>query len=170
MNHRTVTLIVHPNGAVDATARAVSPSARASWQRQGCSVVSASVELPQVTWLTELPVRTIIESPLGSRPDGSRCSPEEFARNRRYALRCMRDSFDRGEAPFGSHVLYPLLLDDATPAEREQGMLAGFSWGAVAQRVAVYTDHGITPGMQRGLERHAAFGIETVYRAIGEEP
>ena len=92
-------------------------------------------------------IRVILESPLGSRVDGTRASPEEFKRNQEYALECMRDSLARGEAPFASHVLYPLVLNDATPAERKQGMQAGFAWGDCAELVAVYVDFGITPGV-----------------------
>ena len=110
----------------------------------------------------------IIESPLGTKPDGTRCTAEEMAENQRYARACMLDSLRRGEAPFASHVLYPLVLDDATPEERRMGMEAGFAWGHAAwlaagpsdtygeflATVAVYVDRGVTSGMRAGIERH----------------
>jgi hypothetical protein len=116
------------------------------------------------------PIRTIIESPFGRRLDGTPCTPAEMERNTRYVRRAIADSLRRGEAPFGSHALYPLVLDDATPAERRQGMEAGFAWGFVAEQCAVYADHGITEGMLEGMERAEAQGMEPQHRFIGAEP
>lgn len=126
----------------------------------------------------------IIESPLGRRVDGTVCTPQELAENVVYARACMADSLRRGdEAPYGSHLLYPQVLDDATPAERRLGMEAGFIWGeaaALAQAhsagflgghlrafVAVYVDRGITPGMAEGIARHRKNGLEVVERRLG---
>ena len=116
----------------------------------------------------------IIESPLGSKPDGTRCTPQEMAENLVYARACMRDSLRRGEAPYASHLLYPQVLDDATPAERKQGMEAGFAWAEAAaiargitSIVAVYVDRGITTGMLEGIERHKRNGLEIVKRRLG---
>ncbi len=114
------------------------------------------------------PPRTIIESPLGTRPDGTRASPEELKRNQEYAIRCVRHSLSIGEAPFASHVLYPLVLDDAIPEERGQGIQAGFAWGARADQVAVYLDYEITPGMIEGIERARLAGQRIRYRKIGQ--
>jgi hypothetical protein len=118
-------------------------------------------------------IRVVIESPLGSRPDGSRISPAsaEFASNVHYARQCVADSLRRGEAPFASHVLYPLVLDDATPEERKQGMSAGFEWLDVAELQAVYVDRGVTPGMRDGMDRgrssvHGA--VPLVFRKLGD--
>lgn len=110
---------------------------------------------------------TIIESPFGTHVDGTRCTLEEMAANVAYGLRCIRDSLDRGEAPFGSHLLYPLVYDDATPSERKAGMEAGFAWGEVARQVAVYEDFGITEGMREGIRRHRSGGLKVEYRQIG---
>ncbi len=115
----------------------------------------------------------IIESPLGTNADGSRCTPEQFEKNQRYAEACMLDSLRRGEVPFASHVLYPLVLKDADPEERKLGMEAGFAvadafniakcysdthTGPGGVRVhctaAVYSDRGISSGMVTGIEKH----------------
>ena len=114
--------------------------------------------------------RVIVESPLGSRPDGSRCTPEEFEANVSYARACVLDSIKRGEAPFASHVLYPLVLNDATPEERRMGMQAGFEWGAVASEVVVYVDRGITPGMLEGRQRARDARQFITYRRLGAKP
>jgi hypothetical protein len=69
----------------------------------------------------------LIESPYWSE------DPEIRARNRRYARACMKDSFNRGEAPFASHMLYPQVYPDdnetRAPGAREKGILAGLEWG-----------------------------------------
>jgi len=119
----------------------------------------------------------IVESPLGTRPDGTRCTAEEMAENQRYARACMLDSLRKGEAPFAGHVLYPLVLDDATPEERKLGMFAGFAWGeaaAVASNkimsfVAVYMDRGVTQGMRDGIIRHERNGLRIESRLLGGE-
>jgi hypothetical protein len=90
----------------------------------------------------------VIESPCAAP------TPEAREYNRQYARACMRDSIARGEAPYASHLLFdqPGLLDDTIPSEREQGIVAGFAWGAKAELTAVYVDRGISPGMRRGIE------------------
>lgn len=114
--------------------------------------------------------RTIIESPFGRRVDGTPCTPAEMERNTRYVRRALADSLRRGEAPFASHALYPLVLDDATPEERRAGMESGFAWGEKADQIVVYADHGVTDGMAEGIERHEQNGLEIFYRNIGPEP
>ena len=65
----------------------------------------------------------------------------------------MRDALARGEAPFISHLLYtqPTILRDDVPAERQWGIDAGHAWYRVADAAVVYTDHGISPGMEGGI-------------------
>lgn len=116
-------------------------------------------------------IRVVIESPFGRRPDGTPCTPAEIERNTRYVRRCVADSLRRGEAPYASHAIYPLVLDDATPAERRMGMEAGFAWGdGGGQEWAVYTDHGETEGMREGIARAEARGLLVHRRSIGAEP
>lgn len=73
--------------------------------------------------------------------------------NLRYLRACMRDCFLRGEAPFASHALYtqPGVLRDEVPEDRQLGIRAGFCWRLAAHATVVYTDLGITPGMQQGI-------------------
>lgn len=106
--------------------------------------------------------RVIIESPLRG----------DYEANRRYAKACMRDSLQRNEAPFASHLLYAQdgILDDADEEQRLAGMQAGFLWGRQADLVAVYTDLGISEGMQRGVEVAEAAGIPITYRSGIEVP
>ena len=107
---------------------------------------------------------TIIESPFAPT------NGHTVEANINYARRCMADSLARGEAPYASHLLYtqPGVLDDTVPAERRLGIDAGFAWGAQAVRVAVYSDYGITRGMQEGIARAKSAGQEVVHRTIGK--
>lgn len=83
-----------------------------------------------------------------------------------YALLAMRDSLNRGEAPFASHLLYTLVGNDNDPYERELGILAGLAIGQKADATAVYTDLGISPGMVRGIEAADAANRPMVYRRL----
>ena len=130
----------------------------------------------------------IIESPLGTNADGSRCTPEEFEKNQRYAEACMLDSLRKNETAFASHVLYPLVLKDADPKERRLGMEAGFAVAkafAMARAYvdthknpraegvdlvsAVYTDRGVSSGMAEGIERNQRQGFKVEYRSLGNQ-
>jgi hypothetical protein len=89
--------------------------------------------------------------------------------NVNYARDCVRDSLARGEAPIASHLLYtqPGILDDTNPGERQWGIGAGLAWGRVAQATVVYTDRGISPGMQYGITRADEDGRPIEYRRLG---
>lgn len=93
----------------------------------------------------------------------------DVARNIEYARRCVRDSLARGEAPIASHLLYtqPGILNDDDTAERQWGIDAGLAWRRVAEASVVYTDLGISRGMEYGIAAAEAAGIPVVYRRIG---
>ena len=112
--------------------------------------------------------RVVIESPFGRNPDGSKCTPEEYERNRIYVLRCLKHSLDQREAPFASHALYPLVLDDTDKGDRDLGIRAGFAWGQSASRCVVYEDYGITEGMIKGISKWDHYNVER--RSIGKNP
>lgn len=88
--------------------------------------------------------RVVLESPYAG----------DVEENVRYARACIRDSLLRGEAPIASHLLYtqPGILDDNDPLERAHGINAGHAWFfAGLHAVVVYTDRGISEGMQAGI-------------------
>lgn len=91
----------------------------------------------------------IIESPYAGNVES----------NLTYARAAMRDSLDRGEAPFASHLLYtqPGILNDDNAEERLWGINAGFEWAAVADAAAFYVDRGWSKGM---LEARAFYERE----------
>ena len=85
-----------------------------------------------------------------------------------YARKCMRDSFMRGEYPFASHLLYTQkgILDDKIPHERMLGITAGLEWGKFAKMTVVYTDLGISKGMQYGIDLATKERREIDFRKI----
>lgn len=105
--------------------------------------------------------RVIIESPYAG----------DVEANVEYARRCVRDSLSRGEAPIASHLLYtqPGILDDLKPEERRWGIDAGLAWKAVAQASVVYTDRGITKGMEYGMAAATSAGIPVELRTLPGE-
>ena len=67
-----------------------------------------------------------------------------------------RRALARGEAPIASHLLYPQVLDDADPFQRQQGIAAGLAWAAVAD--ATVRDLAITGESASTIETVAAGG------------
>jgi hypothetical protein len=92
---------------------------------------------------------------------------EGIERNVRYVRAAMLDCLRRGEAPFASHALYTQVLDDGTPEERALGIAAGLELGDRLDITAVYTDLGISDGMNLGIARAQAKGRPIEYRSIG---
>jgi hypothetical protein len=88
--------------------------------------------------------------------------------NVRYLRKCLRDSLKRGEAPFASHAIYtqPGVLDDNCPMERRMGIHAGFAWGAVAAIRAVYTDRGMSQGMEEGIKAAKVINQKIEFRTL----
>lgn len=88
--------------------------------------------------------------------------------NLKFARACMRDSLSRGEAPLASHLLYTQedILDDDIPQERNWGIQAGFAWGKHASKTIVYTNLGISEGMENGIQKALEEGREVEYREL----
>jgi hypothetical protein len=105
--------------------------------------------------------RVLIESPFAG----------DVQRNIRYAKACVMDCLKRGEAPYASHLFFTLegLLDDNIPEERALGIEAGLIWGQAAECTVVYTDLGISEGMEGGIERARKEGREVKIRRLGGE-
>jgi hypothetical protein len=59
------------------------------------------------------------------------------------------------------------VLDDTVRAERLLGIEAGFAWRRLAHRTVVYTDRGITGGMELGMADARSKGHEIVLRQLG---
>lgn len=88
--------------------------------------------------------------------------------NIKFARACMRDSLNRGEAPFAMHLLYTQegILNDDIPEERNWGIEAGMAWGKQASKTVLYTNLGISEGMEIGIQRAKEAGREIEYRQL----
>lgn len=76
----------------------------------------------------------------------------DISRNLEYARECMRDSLERGEAPYASHLLYTQVLDDMVDEERQLGIQAGFKWKHLPSVTTVfYLDRGWSKGMRQAM-------------------
>lgn len=103
---------------------------------------------------------TVIESPFSAPTiDG-------LVRNVQYAMLAVRDSLDRGEAPYASHLFYTQMLDDNDETERLRGMDAGLAICHYADQTAVYLDRGISRGMEYGIETAQAARRDVVMRRM----
>lgn len=109
--------------------------------------------------------RVIIESPFAAD------SPEGIERHLRYLRACMHDCIKKNEAPYASHALYtqPGVLDDRLPEERALGIDAGLVWKDAAHATVVYTDLGVTLGMQRGMDYAKQYGLPVELRQLGPD-
>lgn len=94
----------------------------------------------------------------------------DVPRNLRYLRAALRDCLRRGEAPYASHAIYtqPGVLDDGVAEDRKLGMESGFEFKNVADCTIVYTDLGISPGMQAGIDASQAKGYRYEYRTLGD--
>lgn len=103
-------------------------------------------------------ILVLIESPFAGDVDT----------NIRFARAAMRDSLNRGEAPFAMHLLYTQegILDDDIPEERAWGISAGFAWGKQAEKTVVYTNLGISAGMKFGIQKAMEAGRAVEYREL----
>lgn len=109
---------------------------------------------------------TIVESPFSASGEYTQRQHE------RYRDACMLHSFDMGEAPFASHMLYTQILDDAVPEERKLGIDAGLAIAEVLAstgflRWVFYVDLGISAGMKLGEKKAAELGVSTEKRSLG---
>lgn len=102
--------------------------------------------------------KVILESPFAG----------DIEKNIHYARRCVHDCLLRGEAPLASHLLYtqPGVLEDGIPEQRALGISAGLAWVAVADGSVVYTDLGISKGMEAGIAAAKACGVSVEYRNL----
>lgn len=103
-------------------------------------------------------IRVSVESPLAG----------DFRRNVRYAQLCMLDSLRRGEAPYLSHLLYPQVYDDADSEQRKLSIEAGRSYLLISNKVAFYTDLGMSPGMEEAEKLAQQHRIPRERRALGD--
>lgn len=88
------------------------------------------------------------------------CSPfaGDIDGNTKRALRYMRFAVVRGAIPFAPHLLYPQVLDEADPSERELGLFFGMVWLGKCDELWVFGRH-ISNGMAREIAKAKKRGI-----------
>lgn len=108
----------------------------------------------------------IVESPLSGATD------EEVALNLRFARACALLLVRAGYAPFASHLLYTQFLSDSDPNDRRAGIECGLSWAGheAVRKTFVFTDLGITDGMQQGIHHASRHGREVIFRKLADHP
>ena len=91
----------------------------------------------------------------------------ELRRNIAYAQMCCEHSIKLGEAPFAGHLLYPQVLNDLKPSDRELGITLGWRFLQACDKAAVYIDRGVSKGMKRDITM-ACYQphVEVVFRAL----
>jgi len=107
----------------------------------------------------------LIESPFG----GETGTDEEYARNRRYLQRCIRDCLERGETPYASHQMLTEALDDRIPEQREKGRQAGLAMRRFFPKRVFYVDYGMSTGMAFALDLYEREHLTYITRRIGHE-
>ena len=93
-------------------------------------------------------------------------TPAEQRRNVAYAQAALLDCLGRDEAPFAPHLLYPAVLDDSEPEQRQQGISAGLEWMTAVDAAVVYTDLGISPGMAWEIRHAERLGVPVERRSL----
>lgn len=88
--------------------------------------------------------RVVMESPYAGK------TQVEIDTNVAYARACLLDCLRRGESPLAGHLLYTQVLEEAK--ERKLGIEAHLRWIECADVLVVYTDLGISHGMQLAIE------------------
>lgn len=87
--------------------------------------------------------RVVMESPYAGKTQA------EVDRNVAYARECLLDCLRKNESPLAGHLLYTQVLEETT--DRKLGLAAHLAWIECADDLIVYTDLGISPGMQEAI-------------------
>ena len=87
--------------------------------------------------------------------------------NTKYAQRACRHVMNEGHAFFAPHLLYPQLLEDSNPQERQLGLDMGLAMLPRCDELWCYGDH-ISLGMHLEIEEAVRIGIP-VRRVMEQE-
>ena len=71
----------------------------------------------------------------------------DVEKNTAFAVNCCRRVIDEGCMPIASHLLYPQMLGDNNPDEREMGLMFGLALLAVCDEVWVFGE--VSAGVAR---------------------
>jgi len=77
-------------------------------------------------------------------------------------------SIDNASLRVGATTTQSGILDDTNAGERQLGIDAGTAWLGKAEAVVVYTDYGVSRGMQHRIEHARGMGLPIETREIGK--
>ena len=90
-------------------------------------------------------------------------------RNIEYAKQACRTVMDSGHAFFAPHLLYPAMLDDGIPQERQLGINMGLAMLSRCDELWAFGDR-ISDGMQSELREAERLGIPIRRMDVTQEP
>lgn len=104
------------------------------------------------------------EAAKGWKPCVFICSPfaGDIKRNTENTKRYLKFAVDNAAIPFAPHLLYPQVLDDADPVQRELGLFFGLVWLGKCDELWVFGDK-VTGGMAREVAKAKWRGIPIRY-------
>jgi len=76
----------------------------------------------------------------------------DIEKNTKRARRYLRFAIMKGAIPFAPHLLYPQVLDETDPSERELGLFFGMVWLGKCDELWVFDRH-ISSGMAREIAK-----------------
>lgn len=115
------------------------------------------------------PSLVFVVSPFSASPALGGVADPTSLDNIQYARVCMMDCIRRGEVPVAGHLLYPQILDDSREDERLTGIACGHTLLAACDKIAVYTDRGISAGMMADISAAARSGeVDITWRNLPE--
>lgn len=86
--------------------------------------------------------------------------------HRDYYFLCLEDCAKRDEAAFSGHFHFTEILDDEDPRERAHGFAMHFALMQKCDKVVVYSDFGVSPGMKEGMAEAKKLGKPIEWRKI----
>ena len=86
----------------------------------------------------------------------------DVERNTEYAKLACRNVLDCGHAFFAPHLLYPAILDDSNPRERERGLAMGCEVLARCDELWVYGSR-VSEGMDAEIRAARQLGVPVRY-------
>ena len=100
------------------------------------------------------------EEAIKSRPMVYVISPYagDIEENTAAAIRYCQYAIERNKIPLASHLLYPAMLDDTIPEQRELGRMFGLSMLALCQEAWVFTEKR-SDGMKAEIKEASYLGI-----------
>lgn len=105
-------------------------------------------------------IPVVIESPYAASQSGT------VEQHVRYLDDCVLWCVRNGYSPYASHALVTRVYSDLVDEEREAGIQAGYAFHDAVGLVMVFTDLGISPGMQRAIDRCRERGTQLVFQQI----